>query len=330
MTSLPEHFFDCDGVLCFPDHDNPALWYFVPAGPVPVSPPLLQAVGHQTRLMLLARWLDMAPHRTAALADAIRTHAGLAHAVQVQPARLDLIELDAMRLQLVEAGPPRLLAISKTSGYAPWDAVFSVELEPDVEVLVREALEQGLAGRLRLTVQFALRLPTAVRARLSGQVAAAPLSLLQSIGDRAAVDDARQLIDAALRSGELLLQLDTALAPQHALVQAALEQVLKQACLLVANDLGTQADQYRQASAVPAQPDKAASAWLDRLIPRKPARHPPDKPAAAFVSRPIPLATESCETQVLRFPDPGANDAWLTALTDLGDWAASSHPVKGA
>lgn len=329
MTSLPENFFDCDGVLCFPDHDDPALWHFVPAGPVPVTAPQLQSVGRQTRLMLLARWLATAPHHTAALADAIRAHAGLAHAVQVQPVGLNLLELDAMRLQLIEPGPPRLLAISKTSGYAPWDAVFSAELEPDAQALVHEALEQGLAGRLRLTVQFALRLPMTVRARLSGQVAAAPLPLLQSIGERTPVDEARELIDAALRSGELCLQMDTALAPQHALVQTTREQVLAQACLLVANDLSTQAAQYRQASAAPQPPDKAASAWLDRLIPRKPAKPLPDRPAA-FVSRPITLATESCETQVFRFPAPGADDAWLTAATDLGDWAALSHPVKGA
>lgn len=29
-------------------------------------------------------------------------------------------------------------------------------------------------------------------------------------------------------------------------------------------------------------------------------------------------------------PAPGADDAWLTAATDLGGWTALSHPVKGA
>lgn len=330
MTTLPENLFDCDGMLCFAAHDDPALWYFVPAGPVPASAPLLQSVGRQTRLMLSARWLDTAPQHMAGLADAIRTHAGLAHPVQVQPVGPNLLELDAMRLQLAEPGSPRLLASSKTSGHAPWDAVFSTELAPDAAAPVREALDQGLAGRLRLTVQFALRLPMTVRVRLQGQVPAAPLSLLQSIGDRTAVQEARELIDAALRSGELSLQIDTALAPEHALVQATRDQVLAQACLLAAQDLSTQAGQYRQASAAPAQPDKAANAWLDRLIVRKHPKHPPEKPGTAFVSRPIALATETCETQVFRFPDPGADEAWLTASTDLGDWAALSHPIKGA
>lgn len=319
MSALPAPLFQHEGWHYFASHDNPLLWYLVPGAPA-LDPPALQAMGQQTRLAVSARWLAADDSRLAMLADAIREVHGLQGEVLLQPVAPPLVELEGMALLLDEGdGRQRTLAHSGTSGFAPWDALFSVMLDAPAAALAREALEQGRSGRLMLAVRYALRLPMSASARLAGRIPAPAASLVSELDDSNIPEVAAGLLDEALAQGTLRLQVDSILPQDAALVRDACADVRGQALMLAEHHLHAQAAAWRAHRAAAERAAKDGKRGLSKMFSPTEAPKPP-----AFTARPLDLEAESSQTGSVRIPpqQTGTEPSWLSATTDLGAWTA--------
>jgi len=317
MSALPAPLFQHEGWHYFASHDNPLLWYLVPGAPA-LDPPQLRSMGQQTQLAISARWLAADEARLAMLANAIREVHGLEDEVLLQPVAPPLVELEGMALLLDDgSGQPQTLARSSTSGFAPWDALFSLMLDAPAAALAREALEQGRSGRLMLAVHYALRLPMAASAHLTGRIPAPAASLVAELDDSNIPEAAASLLDEALAQGTLRLLVQSALPQDAQLVRDTCAEVREQALMLAEQHLRSQAAAWRahRAAAERAAKDSKKN-WFS-----KPTEAPKPPP---FTARPLDLDAESSQTASVRIPpqQTGTDPSWLSATTDLGAWTA--------
>ena len=216
-----------DGVTCYTREDEPGTWWYVPGDPEPemaggepavrlwVSPPtsvLQLGVDWTVRGELLARV-------ERALAQAAGTQT-----VDLRPAPA------SVRQVALEVGSDErdVLAVSTSSGFPPYRAVFRVDLDAARTNAATAALN-GRRGLLVVRYQVAASLTASARARLEGDVEPA----LAAFGAPATAHEVRVWVDDAIAAGRLDMTEERPGPADEALAQRARRLCIEKFTLLL-------------------------------------------------------------------------------------------------
>ncbi len=156
--------FEFRGVRCFPDPENASSWFYLPRHPglrrEPTGTPMVSIaeLGHSAHLSFTATWgPDAASLETLRSEIATRTGEHRPNSL-----RLSFVPLSECRCDAIirdDFGEFGVLAANATSGFPPYDTVFSVALLPGQRASARAALD-GAVGLLAIDYSAVARIPT--------------------------------------------------------------------------------------------------------------------------------------------------------------------------
>lgn len=194
--SLSSHLY------CFRSPQDANQFYYLPGEPVPQrdsrgNPAVsLMATSDFAMLQVSSQW-QASDRQFEALKADLQTQTDLpADALRLEPApvRIDTVEL---RLK-TSTGEPEVLATSKSSGYAPFSAVFSVTLNAEQKAQAIAALG-GRKDLLLVSYRVWVDLPRDGQVEIEGEVSAD----LRDLGQDPAPAAARERVEGAIAQGRL-------------------------------------------------------------------------------------------------------------------------------
>lgn len=203
--SLSTHLY------CFRHPSDANQFYYLPGDPAPQrdsrgNPAVsLMATSDFAMLQVSSQWQVTDSQLDALKAD-LQSQTNIpADALRLAPAP---VQIEAVELRLTTStGESEVLATSKSSGYAPFSAVFSVTLSAEQKAQAIAALG-GRADLLWVSYRGWVDLPLAGEVVIEGEVAAE----LRSLGPEPSEAAVRERLEGAIAQGRLTL---TETFPDH-------------------------------------------------------------------------------------------------------------------
>jgi len=214
--------FDVAGIHCY---ETAAGYACVPAAPRPELAPngrptlALWVIPPRPRLQLGTRW-ELTPEDL----DSVRAAVVARHPATDPNISSAPVEVDEVALLIGDgAHAPAQLATSSSSGFPPFAAVFSIELDDAQAALVTSALN-GARGRLTVEYRARFTRSTPIRVAIDGDV---------SDDLSANAESAPAQIDRAVQAGHLTVTR----TPANGLPEDVFQPLEQQARALAAEDL---------------------------------------------------------------------------------------------
>ena len=228
MKEIPGSF-EVRGIDIYRRLDSPTTFFYIPGDPLPevdfMGRPtlsLLMLEGGST-LQIGVRW-DLHPGRAEELkADLASKFPGIdSGSVDVQQAPAEVV---GVTVSLGDcSGEFKVLKTDRSSGYSPFNAIFSLPLRPEEGLLAEEAI-LGKEGFLKVSYRISLPVTSAVKASITGD--AGPC--LESLGRSPSIEDCAASVKAGISSGKLNLRLSADEGTSQELISGAVEEAVKKA-----------------------------------------------------------------------------------------------------
>ncbi|MFQ4138236.1 hypothetical protein PGN35_018150 [Nodosilinea sp. PGN35] len=219
-------------LYCFRSPQDANQFYYLPGDPVPQrdsrgNPAVsLMATSDFAMLQVSSQWRVTDSQLAALKADLQSQTAIAADALRLESAP---VQIEAVELRLTTStGEPEVLATSKSSGYAPFSAVFSVTLNAEQKAQAIAALG-GRQDLLLVSYLASVDLPLAGQVEIEGEVA----TDLRELGPQPTAAAVRERVENAIARGRLTL---TETFPDHTpadLKQRTLDQAKDRAIELL-------------------------------------------------------------------------------------------------
>ncbi|MBD2020598.1 hypothetical protein H6F43_10395 [Leptolyngbya sp. FACHB-36] len=251
--------FSYQGIVYYASDADPATVYFIPAAPVSqrnangslaIS---LFVLDQMAMLQLSSQW-EVPTNQLEALKTAVLQQfpALKLESLQLLPAP---VEVERVELSLSNAaGKPECLGTTKSSGYPPFSAIFSVQLSNEQKAQAVSAFN-GRKDLLTVTYYAALPKQAIAEVAISGNVT----PLLKRLPKDASVQDCLEQLEAAIAQNQLVLTRSQSPNASESLRQKAEQLAKERAAKLL--------QQLAQGSTVQNQSEFCATAAVTDSVP---------------------------------------------------------------